>query len=49
VFAIVACLIAAAASLMRGGHPVHDEDPASDGAPVAYRLPVAQPEEQPAR
>ena len=27
-FAIVACLIAAAASLMRGGHPAHDDDPA---------------------
>ena len=27
-FAIVACLIAAAASLMRGGHPAHDEDAA---------------------
>ena len=27
-FSIVACLIAAAASLMRGGHPAHDDDPA---------------------
>ena len=32
-FAIVACLIAAAASLMRGGHPAHDDDPAPVGAP----------------
>jgi MFS family permease len=31
-FAIAACLIAAAASLMRGGHPAHDEDPALAGA-----------------
>jgi MFS family permease len=48
-FAIVACLIAAAASLMRGGHPAHDESP----SPVAPRIPrrqkVAQPEEQHAR
>jgi MFS family permease len=46
VFAIVACLIAAAASLMRGGHPAHDEDPMPVGPPIPYRLPVAQPEEQ---
>jgi hypothetical protein len=31
-FAIIACLIAAAASLMRGGHPIADEDPAAPGA-----------------
>ncbi len=48
-FAIVACLIAAAASLMRGGHPAHDEDPAPVGAPIPYRVAVAQPEEQHAR
>jgi len=48
-FAIVACLIAAAASLMRGGHPAHDEDPASVGAPIPNRLLVAEPEEQPVR
>ena len=33
-FAIIACLIAAAASLMRGGHPAHDDDPAPVGAPT---------------
>jgi MFS family permease len=32
VFAIIACLIAAAASLMRGGHPAHDDDPTPLGA-----------------
>ena len=37
-FAIVACLVAAAASLMRGGHPAYDEDPAPDGAPIPRRL-----------
>jgi MFS family permease len=31
-FAIVACLVAAAASLMRGGRPVADEEPPSVGA-----------------
>ena len=38
-FAIVACLVAAAASLMRGGRtaPV-DEEPAPAGAPVPHRL-----------
>jgi hypothetical protein len=45
-FAIVACLIAAAASLMRGGHPAHDDDPAPVGAPIPRRLRVAEPEEQ---
>jgi len=48
-FAIVACLIAAAASLMRGGHPAHDEDPVPLGAPIPQRLLVAEPEEQHAR
>ena len=33
-FAIIACLIAAAASLMRGGHPAHDDDPAPAVAPA---------------
>jgi MFS family permease len=45
-FAIVACLIAAAASLMRGGHPAYDEDPPSVDAPVPDRLLVTAPEEQ---
>jgi len=45
-FAIVACLIAAAASLMRGGHPAHDEDPAPVGTPTPRRVPVAGPGEQ---
>jgi hypothetical protein len=45
-FAIIACLIAAAASLMRGGHPAHDDDPAPVGTPIPRRLLV--PEEQPA-
>jgi MFS family permease len=43
VFAIAACLIAAAASLMRGGHPAHDDDP----APAPRRaLRVPTPKEQ---
>jgi hypothetical protein len=41
-FAIVACLIAAAASLMRGGHPVPDDDGAPVGAPLPRRLLVAE-------
>ena len=45
-FAIIACLIAAAASLMRGGHPAHDEDPTPGDAPNRRRLLVAEPEEQ---
>jgi MFS family permease len=44
-FAIIACLIAAAASLMRGGHPAHDEDPSSVDAPI-LPLRVTEPEEQ---
>jgi len=48
-FAIIACLIAAAASLMRGGHPAHDEDPAPVGPPIPRRRLVADPEEQPVR
>jgi hypothetical protein len=31
-FAIAACLVAAAASLMRGGRPVHDDEPAPSPA-----------------
>jgi len=42
-FAIVACLIAAAASLMRGGHPAPDEDPAPVEGPISSRMPVADP------
>jgi len=42
VFAIVACLIAAAASLLRGGRMVHDELP----APIPRRLRAADLEEQ---
>jgi MFS family permease len=46
-FAIVACLIAAAASLMRGGHTIHDEAaPLPASAPASRRLTTAQPEEQ---
>jgi hypothetical protein len=46
-FAIAACLIAAVASLLRGGRYVHelhsaDADPAAEAEPVAQ--PVAQPE-----
>jgi hypothetical protein len=48
-FAIIACLIAAAASLMRGGHPAHDEDPAPARAPIPRRLLAVEPEKQPAR
>jgi hypothetical protein len=44
-FAIVACLVAAAASLMRGGHPVPESDPGPRSAPVPRRLLAAQPEE----
>jgi MFS family permease len=45
-FAIIACLIAAAASLMRGGHPAHDEDPASVSAPTPRRALITEPEKQ---
>jgi MFS family permease len=41
-FAIVACLIAAAASLMRGAHPVPDDDGAPVGAPLPRRRLVAE-------
>jgi hypothetical protein len=45
-FAIVACLIAAAASLLRGGRMVHDELPGPDAAPTSRRLQRAELEEQ---
>ena len=48
-FAIGACLIAAAASLMRGGHPAHDDDPPLIGPPVPQGVLVAEPGGQPAR
>ncbi len=43
-FAIVACLVAAAASLMRGGHEAPEEEP--EPAPVPHRLRAAELEEQ---
>jgi MFS family permease len=43
-FAIVACLIAAAASLMRGARMVDEGD--ARPAPIPRRRPTAQPEEQ---
>ena len=46
VFAIVACLIAAGASLLRGGRMVHDDEPAAAAAPTARRLRAAELEEQ---
>ncbi len=45
-FAIVACLIAAAASLMRGGQMIHDELSESVPPPVPRRLRTAELEEQ---
>ena len=48
-FAIIACLIAAAASLMRGGHPANDEFAAPAGAATVRRCIVPEPDEQPAR
>jgi MFS family permease len=45
-FAIIACLIAAAASLMRGGHPAHDEDPAPALAATPRRPLMPEPEKQ---
>jgi MFS family permease len=44
-FAIVACLIAAAASLMRGGRAIHD-DAVPVAAPVPQRLQTAELERQ---
>jgi hypothetical protein len=46
IFAIVACLIAAAASLLRGGRMIHDDLPQPVAAPVARRLRTAELEEQ---
>jgi MFS family permease len=47
VFAIVACLIAAGASLLRGGRMVHDDEPAEPAAaPTPRRLRAADLEEQ---
>jgi hypothetical protein len=46
-FAIVACLIAAAASLMRGARMVDQDD--LRRAPIPRRRPTAEPEEQHAR
>jgi MFS family permease len=46
-FAIVACLIAAAASLLRGGRMIHDDERAElAAAPVPRRLRAADLEEQ---
>jgi hypothetical protein len=49
VFAIIACLIAAAASLMRGGHPAPAEEPTPVGAASSSRLLIADPDELHAR
>ncbi|MGO9788500.1 MAG: MFS transporter [Solirubrobacteraceae bacterium] len=52
-FAIFACLIAAGASLMRGGHPANDDGPAPTGAPAGAPTPrnllVAEPDGRRAR
>ena len=45
-FAIVACLIAAAASLMRGGRMIHDDLPEPATQPTPRRLRTADLEEQ---
>jgi len=45
-FAIVACLIAAAASLLRGGRMIHDDLPEPAAAPIPRRLRTADLEEQ---
>jgi MFS family permease len=45
-FAITACLIAAAASLMRGGRPLDDDLPEPTAAPVPRRLTTAELKEQ---
>jgi hypothetical protein len=46
-FAIVACLIAAGASLLRGGRMVHEDEPAEPAvAPTPRRLRTAELEEQ---
>jgi hypothetical protein len=46
IFAITACLIAAAASLMRGGRMVDDDRPEPTAAPVPRSLSTAELEEQ---
>jgi hypothetical protein len=46
VFAIAACLIAAAASLLRGGRMVHDELAEPSAAPVPRRRHAAELEQQ---
>jgi hypothetical protein len=46
VFAIVACLLAAAASLLRGGRYHHVEEPVTHGAVPSRPLTAARPEEQ---
>ena len=45
-FAIVACLVAAAASLMRGGHMAAEDELDPTAAPIPYRLRAAELEEQ---
>jgi MFS family permease len=45
-FAIAACLIAAAASLMRGGRPVDDDVAEPPASPVPHRVRTAELEEQ---
>jgi hypothetical protein len=50
-FAIIACLIAAGASLMRGGRPIDEPERAPSTAPaeapVPHAVPVAEPAKQP--
>jgi hypothetical protein len=45
-FAIVACLIAAAASLLRGGRMIHDDLPEPTAAPIPRHVRTADLEEQ---
>jgi hypothetical protein len=45
-FAIVACLIAAAASLLRGGRMIHDDLPEPAAAPIPRGVRTADLEEQ---
>ena len=46
VFAMVACLIAAAASLMRGGRAVETGAPAAGGVRLPAPAPAPEPAEQ---
>jgi MFS family permease len=46
IFAIAACLIAAAASAMRGGHPAHEDDPTPADPPIIQPSWVADQTEQ---